>query len=281
MFKPTANALSRFSLLFAVTTLAACGGSSGGGSGSSDDGVGPEAEPGSVATAVKPGIFNSTITYESGAIEPARTLISSSGEYAIYTTQTLVNTAGMFGTLMSPDDNTFSDDSATYVFLDGTWQPANGSLEGEGDASSLEQFTATLTAEPDVGVVRITGIRLNELSNLQVTLQNLSETYSQSTADGVETVAVTIHADGTVTGSTADCVINSNNNVPIRPDPTYNIFEAELSITNCAPTDEASSEQRNGVYTIVGFLRPSPQGTKQLAFAGTNGELIFSFIGTE
>lgn len=274
MFMLPGNVLPRFSLIFATLLLAACGGGGGGG-GSSDGGGDPApgggGDPVTVAPSVNPGLFSSTITYASGALEDAFTLISSSGEYAIFSTD---SQAGTFGTLTFRSDDTFSG-NGTNVFLDGTWQSIDGSLEGS--AINSEEFSATFaadTAGPEFGL-DIVGFRENAVSDLRVTMQDLNGTYSML-AGG--TTTVTISADGTVTGSdSTTCVINGAISIP---DPAYNIFEGTLSFADCGNVDGgASSAQRNGDYPIVGFLQSVQTGDKQLVFAGTNGEVRSVFIG--
>ncbi len=273
MFKPTANVLARFSLFFAVTALAACG---GGGGGSSDSGTGPGtgSGPGAGATAVKPGIFESTISSGSeGTDQQARTLVSPSGRYAIFTG----NLTGTFGTLTlsSRDEDTFSGDGKN-LFFDKTWQSFDGSLQGNTSTNS-EQFNATFTPDnTESGVVSdIIGFRSNVASDLDVTMTDLNETYF---LPDTNPTSVTIGLDGKVTGSEANdgCVFNGDISIP---DPAYNIFEGTLSLTNCADTGAVPAEQRNGDYQIVGFLLPLSEGVKNLIFAGTNGNAIFSFSG--
>lgn len=274
MYKLSGNALSGFSLLFIALSLAACGGgssSSDGGSGSSSSG----SDPITGGTAVKPGIFVTTVTPGSGAPDQeALTLLSSSGKYVIFTTNT---PTGTIGTLTFRNDDTFSDDDGTYVFFDETWQSFDGSLEGS--AISSEEFTATFTAdtaEPDVGS-DITGIRFNELSDLPVTIQDLYATYSLP--DSAMTVTIEPDGpDGKVTGSTNDgCVINGDISIP---DPAYNIFEGNLLFENCPDAGVVSSNQRNGDYPIIGYLLLLSEGGKRLVFAGTNGEVMSLFNGT-
>lgn len=275
MFKPTAHLISRFSLLFAILSLAACGGSSGGGGGSgSDDGN----DPAGATAAVEPGFFTTTVSHDSEEPDQqAFALIGPSGKYAFFTN----GVDGIFGTLAFGSDDTFSGD-AENVFLDETWQSVDGSVQGS--SVSAEQFNARFTAssaEPDAGS-DITGTRSNTVSDMSLTLEELSATYSLSGSG--QTTTVTIASDGTVdgsetvTGSDPDqgCIISGAVDIP---DPAYNIFEGNLTLTNCAAIEGATSEQRNGDYPIIGFLQPSQEGPGDLVFVGTNSDVIFLFIG--
>lgn len=274
MFKLSGNALPRISLLLATFSLAACGGG-----GSSDGGSDPAPDGGSgsgtEATAVEPGIFETTVTPGSGAPDQvARTLLSSSGEYAIFTNAL----SGTFGTLTFHSDDTFSGNGKN-VFFDETWQSNDGSLEGS--SISSEEITATFTAdssEPD-NYSDIIGIRANGLSDLKVTMQDLYETFSLYDEDGeTVTASVTINTSGTVNGSTADgCAISGDISIP---DPAYNLFEGDLLFENCNDVDGVSSDQRDGNYRIIGYLLPRGDGIKRLVFAGTNGEVMSLFSGT-
>lgn len=250
-------------IVFSALTLSACGGG-----GSSDD------RNTSTAVKFKPGAFNSAIANGAGGTdEIAITLLSPSGNYAIFTT----SQTGTFGTLRFPSNKTFSDDNGVYVFLNEKWMSIDGSLEGR--SISSEEFIATFTAhtaEPSVGL-EIVSIRNNELSDIGVTSQELSDNYSLPN----NSFAVTITADGTagtVTGSTKDgCVINGSITIP---NPTYNIFEGNFGFAGCPGIDVASSEQRNGNYEIVGYLKPLGDGVKRLVFSGTNGHVMTLFSGT-
>ncbi len=306
--KTTANVLSRFSLLFAMLMLAACGGSGSSGDGTDpvqneqnggtepvpddgsdpvpDDGSDPVSDggtdpvpddgtdPGTVATAVKPGLFLTSITYDSGIPDQQGfALISSSGKYAFYRN----GRAGTFGKLTSDGDNKFSGDG-TKVFLDETWQSVDGALEGSVSASSPEEFNATFspdTAEPDVGW-KITGVRSDEVSDPEITMEDLSGIYFLSEANPT---SVTIETNGTVTvdDSSSGCKFGADK-ISI-PDPAYNIFEGTLSLSDCADIDGASGDQRDGDYPIIGYLLRFPEGAKRLVFAGTNGDVVFLFSG--
>ncbi|WP_152206626.1 hypothetical protein [Marinobacter changyiensis] len=276
MFKKPGIVLTRFSLIFAMLSLAACGG--GGGGGSSDNGSDPVPDGGSdpviVESVLKPGVFSSTITYDSGDTEEAFALISPSGEYSIFSSE---SQTGTFGTLTFRSDDTFSG-NGTSVFLNGTWQSIDGSVEG--GVVDPEVFTATFaaaTAEPEFGL-DVTGTRENEVSDLRVTMEDISGTYSMMTGQLTTTVTINPSADGgAVTGSDGTgCSINGT---IVIPDPAYNIFEGVLSLTNCPALNGVSPDQRNGDYPVVGFLQTLEAGDKLLAFAGTNGEVRSVFIG--
>lgn len=271
------NALSGFSILLATLSLAACGG--GGGSSSSDDkndsptGGGSGQGSGSVAVeaVLKPGIFVTTIT-EGDSEQQALTLLSSSGRYAVYTN----SLAGIFGTLTFRGDDTFSG-GGKNVFLDETdnWQSIVGTLEGSATSSTDSEFNAILTAKPDINS-ELLGVRFDELSDLQVTMSELYGTYSLIDSS----MSVTIEPDasgGNITGSTRDgCVISGAVDIP---DPNYNIFEANLLFEMCPDVSVASSNQRNGNYQTIGYLRPLGNGGKRLIFAGTNDDVITLFSG--
>jgi hypothetical protein len=280
MFKPTASVFPRFSLFFAVISLAACGGSSDGGSNPVQDVIGtPEA----VATGIKPGVYSTTISGDSNP--QALTLISSTGEYAVFADAL----AGTFGTLTFTGDETISG-SATNVFFDRNWQSVDGSLQVS--TINSEAFTAAFTAAnagPGVGS-DITGTRINEVSDRRLTMQELFETYSLSETNrdtGVVTqrASVTIDPDGTVFGSEITtgtdpgqgCIISGDVGIP---DPAYNIIEGDLSFTNCADIEGASRDQRNGNYHIIGYLLRFDDGEKRLVFAGTNGDVMSLFSGS-
>lgn len=279
MFKPTANVFPRISLFFAVISLAACGGSSDGGSSPVQGDAGtPEA----VATGIKPGVYSTTISGDSSP--QALTLISPSGEYAVFADAL----AGTFGTLAFTGNETFSG-SATNVFFDRTWQSAGGSLQVS--TINSEAFTAAFTAtsaEPGAGS-DITGIRINEVSDRRLTMQELFETYSLSETDretGVVTqrATITVDPDGTVFGSETTtgtdpgqgCIISGNVGIP---DTAFNIIEGDLSFTNCADIEGASQDQRNGSYRVIGYLLRFDDGAKRLVFAGTNGDVMSLFSG--
>ncbi|NMT63642.1 hypothetical protein [Marinobacter orientalis] len=294
MSKLTGNVLPGFSVLFIALSLAACGG--GGGSSSSDDGTGGGTDGGSgstpddgsdpvaVETVVKPGIFTSTITESGEPDQSALALLSSTGEYAVFSTETQ---AGTFGRLTFQSDDTFSEDveeeeKGTYVFLDESriWRSIDGSLKGS--AASLEEFTAAFTgdaADSDVDL-SITGKRFNALSDQQLTMEeDLNATYSMLA--GEITTEVNISLDGSVTGSdTTGCVISGPSGAISIPDPAYNIFEGTLSFTECPPLNGVTSDQRNGDYQIVGYIQSSEERGKELVFAGTNDDVRSVFIGT-
>lgn len=276
MFKPTANLIPRFSLLFAVVSLAACGGSSSsGGSGPTPGGVD---DPAAATAPVEPGFFTTSVTHDSGAPDQdAFALISSTGQYAFFTD----GVDGIFGTVAFGNEDTFTG-GAENVFLDETWQSVDGSVQG--NSISAEQFNARFTAstaEGDAGT-DITGNRSNTVSDRSLTMEELSATYSLSGSD--QTTAVTIGSDGSVTGSETvtgsdpdkGCIISGSVEIP---DAAYNIFEGNLSLTNCASIEGATSEQRNGEYPVIGFLNPVEDGPGDLVFVGTNSDVIFLFIG--
>lgn len=282
MFKPSGNALPRMSLLIATFSLAACG---GGGS-SSDDGN--NSEPGTTpepeTTAVDPGVFETTVTYAAGGGDNAFTLLSPSGKYATIITSKQ-SPDGTFGTLTFADDGTVSG-TGNNVFLDGeTWDSEDGSLEG--NVVSSQEFIATFTA-PDSSS-EITLVRDTEFSDLGVTMEDLSGSYSMDrrTEDGEGGYSsgvltnVTIDSGGTVTGSDTvvgsdpdkACVINGSVTIP---DATYNSFEGTLNLDNCSDIDGgATGLQRDGDYQIVGAYEPA---TNDIVFAGTNGTVVALFI---
>jgi len=282
MFKLPGNVLPRFSLLFATLSLVACG---GGGGGSSDGGNDPAPNDGNgsgtVATAVDPGLFDTTIRYDSG--DPDRigfTLLSPSGKYA-----TIVTTApapdGTFGTLTFGSEVTFSG-SGTNVFRDdtGTWESVDGALEG--NVISRGELDATFTPNSGSGS-ELTLIRDDDLSDLGGgTMEDLAGNYSMDrrTAGGVLTnleiiPSGTSETSGTVDGSDSEgCVISGTITIP---DTTYNVFEADLRLDNCGDiVGGASGEDRGGEYEdIVGVFDP---GSNDILFAGTNGKVIALFI---
>jgi len=262
-----------------VISLAACGGSSNGGSGSGPEGTG---DPEPVATGVKPGVYSTTIAGD--ATPQAFTLVSSSGEYGLFANAR----AGTFGTLALGNGEPITGNGAN-VFFDEIWQSVDGTLDV--NVINSEEFTAAFTAagsDPGAGS-DVTASRINELSNRGLTMQALSDTYFLSDTDrdtGVvsQTASVTIDADGTVTGSESvpgsdpdkGCIISGTVSIP---DTAVNILEGNLSFTNCATIDSASSQQRNGDYRVIGYLLRFDAGAKRLVFAGTNNKVMSLFSG--
>lgn len=253
-------------LISSAFALSACGG----GSGSSKDSKAP------AAVEFRPGIFKSAIFSGPGNEGTgAFTLLSSSGKYAITSTESTstANQARVSGTLRFPSKDTLSDPDASYVFSNEKWMSIAGSLTGM--SINLEEFATKFIsdpAEPSV-VLDVVSIRDDELSDLGVTLQELHETYSLPGS----VFAVTIDPDGSVTGSAKECGIIGSITIP---NPAYNIFEGSLTFSGCPDIDEASSEQRNGTYDVIGYLKPLGQGVKRLVFSSDNGEVLSVFSGT-
>lgn len=268
MLKVANKASTGLLIVFSALTLSACSG------GSSSGGTAP------AAVKFKPGIFRSIIANESeGTGQKAFTLLSSSGKYSITSGK-----ARTSGTLTFPSSDTLSDDNGTYVFFDEKWVSLGGSLKGK--SINSEEFAVTFTsdtAEPNVNF-KIRNTRDNELSDIGVTLQELSETYSLDKGQDKDKddFVVTISADGSkealVTGSTLDgCAINGSVTVP---NSAFNIFEGSLTFSGCPGIDDASSEQRDGKYEVIGYLQPLEKGLKRLVFSSDNGDVTSIFSGT-
>lgn len=234
------------------TLLAACGG----GGGSSSDST-----PEETVSRLDPGGYVTTVTFEDGSTDEAATLLSPSGKFVsvLYIDDITV------GTLSFGSDGSITG-SGTDVFFDGSsWQSVDGTISGEVANSGKATLTVSASGVENGVVLE----REDQLSDAGVTLAELTGTYSMSGSD-VYTTAVTIAADGTITGSDeTGCVFNGSATIP---DTKYNVFEVTFVASNC--TDSL----RNGEFSGLGAY---DEDLSELSFAGTDGEVTAVFIGTK
>lgn len=232
--------------------MAACG---GGGGGSSSDST-------SQTTSIKlaPGGYLTTVTFADGSTDEAGTFLSPSGKFvsAFYFDDISVGNLS-FGDAGSIDGN-FTD-----VLFDGSWQTVSGTLSGQ--AANVGK--ATLTAKASGVVNKVVLERDDQFSDAGVTLAEITGTYSMSGSD-VYTTAVTIAADGTITGSDeTGCAFNGTATIP---NTKYNVFEVAFEASNCGDA------LRNGQFSGLGAYDSE---LRELNFVGTDNEVAAVFVGTK
>lgn len=249
MFSWIKSAALNASPIVVGTFLAACGG------GSSSDSTSQTA-----STQLTPGAYLATVAFADGSTDQAGLLLSPSGKFvsAFYYDDISVGTLN-FGAADSIDGK-FTD-----LFFDDSWQSVSGEVSGK--AVNVKKATLTATAP---GVAKDIVIeRDDEFSDAGVTLEEITGTYSMSGTD-VYTAAVTIAADGTITGSDeTGCTFNGTATIP---NTKYNVFEVTFEASNC---EEAL---RNGQVSGLGYYESE---LKEISFVGTDKDVPTVFIGAK
>lgn len=253
MFKLTGNVLPRFSLLFIALSLAACGGGGGGGSSGS--------EPKAQSTDLKPGVFYIGRVFTDGSKKVGISFLSPTGKFVAILD--LVD----FGTLTFSDSGQFSGQIEEYNLGDFSG-PTSGTLSGEVKSSKEASLTASKTDFASNGAL----LRKDEPSDLGVTLEEISATYTPIDSNS----SITIASDGVVDGSDqTGCAFRGDVDIP---DETINVFEVTYEASNCGPlsAEGATENDRNGKFTGLGTYDPS---VGEVLFYARNGTVAWMFKG--
>jgi len=180
--------------LSALITLSACGGGSSGSDSGSDNTV-----------TLQAGAFVTETVFEDASSSEGITYLSPTGKFAsAFGTDDIT-----FGSI-SFDGASINGSGTDYVLFD-TWELTPGTLSGTVNSNE----TASLTASAEGFTSNTTLQRENSYSDLGVTLEEVSGTYTMSQT-GFFVTSVTIGSNGAVTGSDeTGCVFNGTLTIPL------------------------------------------------------------------
>ena len=289
MFKLTQNTLSRFSLLFAILALTACGG--GGSSGTtvvsrentggetpedtssgSDDFAGKGVKDyfvGEDAT-LKAGVFLVQVNYinDTPSVDGLM-LLSPTGNFTfVLDTDSVpsLNTNTLSGTL-TLDGPEIMGSAVEYELFE-SWNRATGGIAGTVTSNeSAFLFTGGIVDNAEIN--RDAGLSDQSLSFFQI-----KGIYENNGADA----QITIDADGGVNGVDRGCILKGQVSIPVAE---INVYELSYEASGCSNLAEATGEERDGDYLGVGTFTPmSSEGEGEIEFATSNGKIGFYFAGT-
>ncbi|MCR8915977.1 hypothetical protein FDP08_02605 [Marinobacter panjinensis] len=304
MLKLPENTLTRFSLVIATLSLAACG---GGGSGSttvvsesnpggdtpvdtssgSDDFSGTEVQDYFVGdTAIlKAGVFSAMVTYVNDNPPPVDgvMLLSPTGNYTF---------------IMDTDWNTSFKANIVQGTLTSDGISDSGFYDIEGPVVEYELFDEWFrtpeTSDKKATIVGVvpsddndsafldTGTRVEEIAINRDPVSDLSLSFAQIQGIYESTAGpdpqIIIDGDGGINGVDRGCIIEGQITIPVA---AVNVYELSYKASGCTNLDEATGEERDGDYLGIGTFTPaSSEGEGSIEFAASNGKIAFYFAGT-
>lgn len=291
MFKLPGNTFSRFSLLFATLSLAACGGGGSSGTtvvntGSSGDTAPEDTSSGNddfVGKGVKDYFVGDDATLEAGVFlgqvnytndnppVDGFMLLSPTGNFTFILdtdSVTSLETNTISGTLTLEDAEI--EGSAVEYELFEKWYRSSGSIKGT--VNSIESallFTGGIVENAEIN-------RVGEASdpgdqNLSFSL--IAGIYETNGSDP----QIMIDVDGGINGVDRGCILEGQITIPVAE---INIYELSYEASGCSDLAEAPGEKRDGDYLGVGTFTPANgEGEGGIEFSASNGKMAFYFAG--
>lgn len=305
MFKLPENTLTRFSLLFATLSLAACG---GGGSSStsvvsqentggetpedtssgSDDFAGTQVQDyfvGENAT-LKAGVFLGQVSYTNDTPPvDGFMLLSPTGNFTfVLDTESVTSLdVNIISGTLTLDGLDIEGSLVEYELFKGSWNRSTGSLKVPSSVTPGESPSALLYTGGIVDKVEIT--RNDDASDQSLDFAEIADGTGIYRSTGSDS-QITIDTAGGITGFDRGCELKGQITIPTDevniPDADINIFELSYEASGCDDLAEAPSSQRNGEYLGVGTFTPTnSEGEERIEFAASNGKIAFYFAGAK
>ena len=284
MLKLPENTLTRFTLLFATLSLAACGGSSSSSttitslnppedtSSGNDDFQGTEVQDYLVGVnpILKAGVYTAVVSYTDGRDDlVGPMLLSATGNFTFPFGADFI-TSGTLNLEGSDEQGADIGGPVVEYELFDTWSRTTGTIVGIVEPDLNE--SAVLDTGAQVDGINIT--RNNDASD-----ENLS--FDQQIAGRYETTGsdaqIDIDVEGRIDGFDRGCILEGQITIPV---PEINIYELSYEASGCTNLAEATAEERNGDYLGVGTFIPAA-GDEGIKFAASNGKIAFFFSGTK
>ncbi|EDM46879.1 hypothetical protein MDG893_13274 [Marinobacter algicola DG893] len=212
-------------------------------------------------TGLRPGVYLTDITSNTGGSDEAVTWISGSGRFV-----TAINSVNsVFGNVEADSEGTRLSGSAANLFYTDQWNRAEGSLNGIVEDSQSLSYSVSGDYNASAAL-----IRLVDLSNESISPGILSDSYLSLD----QTTTFTIGSQGGLSGSdSTGCVFDGQISIQ---SSNVNVFDVTFDATNCGPTSISSPSERNGRYNGLGSYDSI---NFRISFMSANGTVILPFQG--
>jgi len=212
-------------------------------------------------TGLRPGVYLTDISSNTGGTDEAVTWISGSGRFVT----ALSSANSVFGNIEAESDGVRFSGSAVNLFYTNQWNRAEGTLNGVVEDSQSLSYGISGDYNASAAL-----IRLVDLSNDEISFGILSDSYLSLD----QTTTFTIGSQGGLSGSdSTGCVFDGQ--VSIRTSNT-NVFDVTFDATNCGATPTASPSERNGRYNGLGSYDSI---NLRISFMSANSTVILPFQG--